>query len=92
MSKLQGIKDLVQTSIDQGAKSVEEIHKAISNMPLNVLEKIDILESSVKMTKTIQETSIGSIYDMIRKINQEVGKIADAVLKHVDKEEEKENY
>jgi hypothetical protein len=40
--------ELVQREIDDGATSVEEIHKAIANLPLDVLERLDSFEAMVK--------------------------------------------
>jgi MinD-like ATPase involved in chromosome partitioning or flagellar assembly len=84
MSKFKGLKDLVQTAIDKGASSVEEVHNKIANMPLNVLEKITPLETPAKEIKQIHEKTVGTVYDIIRTVNNEVGEIADALLSHVE--------
>src|SRR5271166_3402680 len=52
--------DLVQREIDDGATSVEKIHKAIVNLPLDVLERLDIFEEMVKGARKVQEATIGS--------------------------------
>lgn len=72
--------DLVQKEIDDGATSVEEIHKAVANLPLDFLERLDIFEEMVKGARKVQEARIGSIYDVIRKVNEEVGKLAKEIL------------
>jgi hypothetical protein len=72
--------DLVQKEIDDGATSVEEIHLAIASYPLDVLEKLDLFEDQVKGARKIQEASIGTIYDLIRKANDEVAKFAKELL------------
>ncbi len=72
--------DLVQREIDDGATSVEEIHLAIASYPLDVLEKLDLFEEQVKGARKIQEASIGTIYDLIRKANDEVAKFAKELL------------
>jgi hypothetical protein len=33
--------DLVQRGVDDGATSLEEIHKAIANLPLDILDRLD---------------------------------------------------
>lgn len=73
--------DLVQREIDEGASSVEEIHKAIANMPLDVLERLELFQKTVKDVRKVQEARIGAIYDVIRKVNDEVGRIAREALK-----------
>ena len=72
--------DLVQKEVDDGAKSVEEIHKAIANLPLDILERLDIFEETVKGVRKVQEARLGAIYDVIRKVNDEVGKLAKEIL------------
>jgi hypothetical protein len=70
----------VQKEIDGGASSVEEIHKAIANLPLQVLERLDLFEDAVKGARKVQEARIGAMYDLIRKVNQEVARIAKELL------------
>jgi hypothetical protein len=70
------IVDLVQREIEDGATSVEEIHRAIANLPLDVLERLDLFQEMVKGARKVQEARIGAIYDVIRKVNDEVGKFA----------------
>jgi len=40
LTRLEALKDLVQSAIDQGATSVEQIHKTIADLPFSVLEKM----------------------------------------------------
>ena len=72
--------DLVQREIDDGATSVEEIHKAIANLPLDILDRLDVFEETAKGARKVQEASIGAMYDVIRKVNEEVGKLAKELL------------
>ncbi|MCJ7683525.1 MAG: hypothetical protein MUO68_04450 [Desulfobacteraceae bacterium] len=84
MSKLKGLLDLVQVAIDKGATSVEDVQKAVANQPLNILEKIAPLKTPVKGIKEIQNQTIGSVYDIIRTINQEVNVMAKDLLAKVE--------
>ncbi len=93
MSKLLRIKDLVQGMVDQGVSSVEEIHKAIAKLPFETLEKIDILEGPAQSAQKVSDQTIGGVYSVIRKVNQEVGKIAEELLDQADLlKDDKENY
>jgi hypothetical protein len=74
------IAHLVQQAVDDGASSVEEIHRAIAGMPLDVLERLDLFEKTVKDVRKVQDTSIGAIYDLIHKVNREVAKLATELL------------
>jgi hypothetical protein len=71
---------LVQQAIDDGADTVEEIHRSIARMPLDVLERLDVFKETVKDVRKVQDTSIGAIYDLIHKVNREVGKLATEML------------
>ena len=72
---------LVQETIDEGADTVEEIHRSIANLPLDVLERLDVFKETVKDVRKVQDTSIGAIYALIHKVNGEVGKLATEMLR-----------
>jgi hypothetical protein len=71
-----GLADLVREAVDDGANSVEEIHRAIADMPLEVLERLDLFREAVRDVRRIQDASIGAIYDVIRRVNEEVTRLA----------------
>ena len=77
---LRKLADVVQREVDAGADTVEEIHLAIARMPLDVLAKLDVFESTVKDVRKIQQASIGAIYDVIHEVNHEVGRLAKELL------------
>ena len=77
---LRKLADVVQREVDAGADTVEEIHLSIARMPLDVLAKLDVFESTVKDVRKVQEASIGAIYEVIHKVNHEVGKLAKELL------------
>jgi hypothetical protein len=89
MGKLKDLKDIVQEMVDKGATSVEDVHKQIAALPLEVLESIDGLEDSAKDIKEIQQKTIGGVYDIIRKVNSKVAEIADDIINKVESKEEK---
>ena len=71
-----GLADLVREAVDDGANSVEEVHRAIADLPLEVLERLDLFRETVRDVRRIQDTSIGAIYDVIRRVNEEVTRLA----------------
>ena len=77
--------DLVRERVDEGATTVEEIHKAIADLPLDVLERLDVFKEAAKDVRKVQDTSIGAIYDVIRKVNQRVAELAADILKPAPK-------
>ena len=70
----------VQSANDNGATSVEQIHRQIANMPLDFLAKIEQLEGPVSQAREFQDKTIGSIYETIHNINAKAGEIATELL------------
>lgn len=81
----QSLPELVQELIDQGATTVEDVHKAIAALPFDILERIEIGGESAKQIKQIQDETIGAVYDLIRTINRQVGDLATDLLKKTKK-------
>lgn len=79
-SEARRLSDLVEEAIEDGATTAEEVHKSIADLPLQVLERLDLFGDVVKDVRRVQETSIGAIYDAIRKVNREVSQLADELL------------
>ncbi len=80
MSHKKTLTRLIQDEIDKGATTVEEIHKAIADLPLKVLEGSDLLKASAKEVRRVQDQTIGAIYDLIRDVNRKVGTFASELL------------
>jgi hypothetical protein len=80
MGKLSDLQAMVQEAIDKGATNVEEVHKSIANMPMDLLAKIGPLENVVNQGKTLQEQTIGAVYENIRLVNEKVGEMAAKLL------------
>jgi hypothetical protein len=80
MAKKKSLISLIEDAIAKGATTAEDIHKAIADMPLKMLRKIDVLSGPAKKMKRVQDESIGAIYDLIREINEQVAKYATEML------------
>tara|TARA_R110001592_G_scaffold75526_1_gene228662 strand:+ start:3027 stop:3314 length:288 start_codon:yes stop_codon:yes gene_type:complete len=77
---LKDLKDFVQNSIDKGASSVEDVHKTIAGLPLDFIAKFGLLHDQAEKVKGLQESTIGSIYDTIRMVNEKSGEYAEEIL------------
>ena len=86
MKKLQELKDLVQEAIDNGATSVEQIHKSLAKQPVEMLKKIKLSGADVGRLEDFQNETIGNMYEFIRTVNQKVGEIAAELLKTIEKD------
>ena len=80
MHAKKNVAKLIQEAIDRGATTVEEIHKSIVDLPLKILEEIDLLRGPAKEAKRVQDHTIAAIYDVIREINEQVGTLASELL------------
>ena len=79
-SRKKSLTSLIQDEIDKGATKVEEIHRAIADLPLTILEQIDLVKRPAKAVKKIQDQTIGSVYDLIRYINDQVWTLGEEQL------------
>jgi len=84
MKRLRELKDLVQDAIDNGATTVEQIHKSIAGKPFELLEKINLGGAALEKLEDFQTQTIGNVYEFIRTINQKAGEIAGDLLGKTD--------
>jgi hypothetical protein len=67
-------------AIDEGATTVEDIHRAIASLPFRVLEEVSFLERPVGEVRKLQDRALGGIYGLIRDINHQVNALAGDLL------------
>lgn len=79
-NEARNLADLVHDAVDRGATTAQEIHKAVADLPLDVLEEIKPLETLVKRVRKAQDRSISAVYDLVRGINEEVAKVTRDIL------------
>ncbi len=83
--KIQGIIDLVEDAIENGANSIEEVHMSIAEKPFELLKNIAPLEQAADSILNIQEQTIGNVYQTIRRINEEAANVARDMLAKTSK-------
>jgi hypothetical protein len=71
---------LIEEAVDRGATTVEEIHTAIADLPLKILEDADVMKRRAKEIRRIQDRSIGAVYDLIRDVNKRIAGMAEEIL------------
>ncbi len=84
MSEIKGMVDLVQDAIDNGARSVEEVHRDIANRPFEILKKVLPEAIPLDQIQQFQNQTIGGVYDAIRMVNQKSAEIARDLLAKVE--------
>lgn len=80
MSDEKALTTLIEEVVDHGATTVEEIHRAIAEMPLGVLDELGVLERTTREVRHIQDVSLGAIYGLIRDVNHKVAGLAGDLL------------
>jgi hypothetical protein len=80
MINLVELQRTVQEAIDNGARSVEQVHRQIANMPLDFLARFEQLEGPINQTREFQDKTIGAIYETILNLNAKAGEIARDIL------------
>jgi hypothetical protein len=78
----ENVADRLERAVRKGTDSAEEIHRKVANLPLDLLERIELLEESVQKVRQIQDEAIGAIYDLVRGINQEIGRAASDIIEN----------
>lgn len=78
--KLISLQEIVEKAIEDGATTVEQVHRSIATMPFDVLEKIDALQKPVGKAREIHDETVGNIYETIRLLNERAGEMARHLL------------
>jgi len=66
--------------------SIEDIHKSIASLPLEILAKVAPFADSAKGVKEVQGDTINKLYDMIRTVNQKISELAETYLQKKEKQ------
>jgi uncharacterized membrane protein len=80
MTEPKELSALIEDAVDKGATTVEQIHREIADLPLTVLERLGLFERTREDVRSIQDASIGAVYDVIRDVNHQVTKLAGELL------------
>ena len=76
-----GIRELIHDAVDKTTVTVQNIHKVIVNAPLDALAKADAFEESARQLRETQDTAVKAVYGAVRKINREVQRLGDDLLR-----------
>lgn len=80
MHEEKALTELIEDAVDRGATTAEEIHRAIADMPLGVLERLGLLERTAGDVRRVQDASLGAVYALIREVNHHVARLAADLL------------
>ncbi|MGH8516010.1 MAG: hypothetical protein ACREUE_00985 [Panacagrimonas sp.] len=81
---LLSVQEIVEKAIEDGATTVEQVHRSIASMPFDILENVDALQKPVGKAREIHDQTVGNIYETILLLNERAGEIARTLLKGKD--------
>lgn len=87
LERVQLVKDMIQEAVDRGARSVEQVHQYIAGLPFETLERTGLLKDDKLQLRAKQHQTIGSVYEAIRRINQQVGDLISDQLENLEDSE-----
>lgn len=82
--RFEAVKDFVQETVDRGVSGVETIHRAIADIPFDVLERSGKLDERTETVRTLHHNTLASVYSTIRRVNHEVGDLATSIFEAIE--------
>ena len=76
----QSLTEVIEDAVTRGATAVEQIHKAIADLPLKLLEETERFRKPAREVRHAQDRAIGAIYDVVRDTNHRVAKLVSDLL------------
>jgi hypothetical protein len=80
----KGLVGRVEETVDRGATTAEEIHRAIAELPFGTLERLGVFEKSGGEVKRIHDQTVGAIYDLVRDVNHKLADFAADLVEQRD--------
>ncbi len=85
MKKINGLLDLIRAGVDKGTTAVEDIHSEIIKQHFAAVQKVPVIARIAASAQEIQLHHTGSIYSIIRLVNQEVCLFTKLLINGADK-------
>lgn len=84
IQKWRGLKDLVQSAVENGSLAVERVQKLSAERPFKILESIPPLSVPVRGIHEIYDSAVSNTHQMIRLTTRVVGQTLDVALNAID--------
>ena len=84
MSRLRGVKDLIQDGVEHISATVERVHKNIAKRPFDILESIPVVDVPTKGVRLVHDTIVSGVYESIRLVNRIAGGAANLIIEAVE--------
>jgi hypothetical protein len=85
VAQMRGVKDLVQTAIDETVRSIEATHNDIARKPYAVLEWFRPITTPAGGVECVQQSISSTVFTSIRAANSLTGACASLVLDVVER-------
>jgi hypothetical protein len=80
----RGLKDLLQSAVENGSLAIERVQKSTAERPFKILEAIPPLTIPVRGIHEIYDSAVANTHQMIRLTTRVVGQTLDMALDAVD--------
>jgi hypothetical protein len=80
----KGLVERVEETVDRGATTAEEIHRAIAGLPLGTLERLGVHDQTLGEVRRIHDETLGAIYDLVRDVNHTLARFAVELVEQRD--------
>ncbi|PIE40604.1 MAG: hypothetical protein CSA49_07660 [Gammaproteobacteria bacterium] len=87
VGKLEVVKDMIQSTVNQGVKTAEDIHIAIGDIAFEVLEQQGRFDEEAKALREQHTALVKTIYGKIREVNDTVGEFASDIFENIEDSE-----
>lgn len=84
LQRVDLIKDTIQQAVDRGARSVQQIHQYVADLPFEALARSGLYADRRWHLRRRQQRTIGMVYDAIRHINGAVGRFVSDQIENVE--------
>jgi hypothetical protein len=86
MTQAQRSARTIGEAIERGTTRVEEAHRAIADIPFDVLQRNGLFEETAGDLRQIHHRTLGAIYDGIRNVTRTLGEMTSDLLDDVTDE------
>jgi hypothetical protein len=80
VADIQEVQKVVKSAINQGSKSIAQVHQAVAKLPLKYLGKFEKLKVTTKKVSDIQEKTIDHFYDLVQSVNDNIFDVSKDVV------------
>lgn len=77
---LRGIVDLVSSSIEEGTRQVESVHRRIVDTPFNILKRVKPIAPITAIAHLVEQKITHSAYNTVRKVSKVGAQVVHNVL------------